>query len=203
MALLFHILSRFLEPSLSTLFFSITQITIYLWVSAAAAAAAAAAAVAHSWTAPPLWALRHSISVSTSITSILTTWVVSYACTWSHLHVIYCIVLFYFRLYGWLLCFSVYVFVLDDMALLWLFMLDVMDLFWLIIMDYMDFLILVDIFFTNVLVLLFWWLIGGVFFLFFLMMKGENYLICVIKSVMKICIYLGGVCMYAGGVFVK
>ena len=72
------------------------------------------AAVAHSWTAPSLWAFRHSISVSTSI---LTTWVV-YACIWTHLHFIYCIMFFYFRLYGWLLCFSVYVFVLDDMDLL-------------------------------------------------------------------------------------
>ena len=81
-------------------------------------------------------------------------------------HLLHC-VFFYFRLYGWLLCFSVYVFVLDDMDLLWLFMLDVMDLFWLIIMDYMDFLMLMDIFFTNVLVLRLWWLIGGAFILFY------------------------------------
>ena len=112
---------------------------------------------------PSLRALRHSISVSTSI---LTTWVVSYACTWTHLYFIYCIVFFYSRLYGWLLCFLVYVFVLDDMDLLWLFMLDFMDLFWLIIMEYMDFHMLMDIFFTNVLVLRLWWLIGGAFILF-------------------------------------
>ena len=65
----------------------------------------AAVAIAYSWTTPPLWALRHSIYVSTSIITILTTSIVSYACIWTHIHFIYCIMFFYFRLHGWLLWF--------------------------------------------------------------------------------------------------
>ena len=141
-------------------------------------------AAAYLWTAPPLRALQHSISVSTSITSILTTWVVSYACMWTHLHFIYCIVFFYSRLYGWLLCFwFIYLFWMIWICfdylfwMIWicfdyLFWYD-MDLFWydmdlfrLFVMDYMDFFMLMDIFFTNVLVLRLWWLIGRAFILF-------------------------------------
>ena len=136
------------------------------WVSAAAAAA-------HSWTAPPLWALRHSISISSSIVTILTTSVVSYACTWTQLHFIYCFMYFYFRFYRWLLCcWIMYCFGWYG---------SVLTVYYVVFLWF-------RYFWTNMLVLSFLWLIGEDFI--FLMMKGENNIICVIK-----------ICMFAGGIF--
>ena len=89
----------------------------YGWGEDILCAANWVSAIAHSWIEPSLWAFRHSISVSSSITTILTILLCLYLNT-PTVHLLLYVLLFFII---WMFVMILdYVFDLDDMYLLWL-----------------------------------------------------------------------------------